>query len=162
MKVMLFGSYDLHQQHSITKIAALKEAGFEIVECRTGFPLKKRNRTESYSPFSILLAAIKEKINYVLLTAKFFTAGKADVMLVMYPAQIEMPLAKILAMLSGRKIIYAPFISVYQTITVQRAYFKPKSIAGRLFYLLDNYACKFSNKIMLDTNAHAEYFSKTF
>ena len=83
-------------------------------------------------------------------------------MLVMYPAQVEMPLAFVLAKLSGKKIIYAPFISVYQTLTVQRAYFKPKSIAGKLFYLLDKYACKLSDRIILDTNAHAEYFSKTF
>jgi len=162
MKVMLFGSYDLHQQHSITKIAALKEAGFEIVECRTEFPLKKRNKAESYSALSIFVAAIKEKINYFKLTWKFLTARKADIMLVMYPAQVEMPLAFVLAKLSGKKIIYAPFISVYQTLTEQRKYFKPMSIAGRLFYLLDKYACKAADKIILDTNAHAEYFSKTF
>jgi glycosyltransferase involved in cell wall biosynthesis len=162
MKVMLFGSYDLHQQHSITKIAALKEAGFEIIECRTEFPLKKRNNAKSYSFFSIVAALIREKINYIKFTVKFFTAGKADVMLVLYPAQVEMPLAWVLAKLGGRKIIYAPFISVYQTLTEQRKYFKPKSIPGRLFFAIDKFACRAADKIILDTNAHADYFSKTF
>ena len=162
MKVMLFGSYDLHQQHSITKIAAIKEAGFEIIECRTEFPLKKRNNSKSYSALNIFIAALKEKINYIKLIGKFVTAGKADVMLVMYPAQVEMPLVYVLAKLGGKKIIYAPFISVYQTLTEQRKYFKPESIAGRLFYVLDKYACKVADKIILDTDAHSEYFSKTF
>ena len=148
MKMMLFGSYDLHQQHSITKIAALKEAGFEIVECRTDFPLKNRNNAKSYSFFSIVAASIREKINYIKLTAKFATAEKADAMLVMYPAQVEMPLVFVLAKLSGKKIIYAPFISVYQTLTEQRKYFKPKSIAGRLFFAIDKYACKAADKII--------------
>src|SRR3989344_8674678 len=162
MKVMLFGSYDLQQQHSITKIAALKEAGFEIAECRTEFPLKKRNNSKNYSALNIFIAALKEKINYIKLIGKFVTAGKADVMLVMYPAQVEMPLAWVLAKLSGKKVIYAPFISVFQTLTEQRKYFKPQSIAGRLFYAIDKYACSAADKIILDTNAHAEYFSKTF
>jgi len=39
-----------------------------------------------------------------------------------------------------------------------RKRFKPNSLGGRIFYWLDKYSCEIADKILLDTNAHVDYF----
>ena len=162
MKVLIFGSYDLHQNTNSDKIDGMRDADIEIIHCREEFWPLKRNKPEFFSAFSMLKFALKFPFYCTKLMIKYAKAGKHDVILVLYPGNPDIFLAKILATINGEKIVYSPFISAYQGLVFQRNYFNKESMKARLLFLLDKLPCMLADVIILDTNAHADYFSSTF
>jgi len=162
LKVLAFGSYDLHQNTNTEKLSGLQEVGVEVVQCRNEFWQKKRNRPEYFSGAAIAWHALRLPLHYAKLLWKYLNAGKYDAMLVLYPGHLDLLLAKPLAFLAGKKIVFSPFISAYQNIVFQRNYAGKNSLRARLFYYLDKVPCILADAIVIDTNAHADYFSKTF
>jgi glycosyltransferase involved in cell wall biosynthesis len=72
------------------------------------------------------------------------------------------PLVPIIRMLTDKPIIFDAFLSTYDTMCFDRKKFKPDSPAGKFFYWLDRYSCEKADMVVLDTDAHIDYFSKTF
>ena len=72
------------------------------------------------------------------------------------------PLVPIIRLFSSKPILFDAFISSYDTLCYDRKKFKPDSIFGNFFYWLDKHSCIVSNKILLDTNQHIDYFCKTY
>jgi glycosyltransferase involved in cell wall biosynthesis len=72
------------------------------------------------------------------------------------------PLVPIIRMLTSKPVIFDAFLSTYDTMCFDRKRFKPDSLAGRFFFWLDRYSCVQADSILLDTDAHIDYFTKTF
>lgn len=72
------------------------------------------------------------------------------------------PLVPIIKRLSNKPIVFDAFLSAYDTMCFDRKRFKPYSLAGRSFYWLDKHSCDLADKVLLDTNAHIDYFVSTF
>lgn len=85
-----------------------------------------------------------------------------DVMLVGYPGQRVILLAKILAVLSRKPLIFDVFISVYDTRIFDREYHRPGSLRSVYYWLQDWFSCQLSDIILLDTYAHIDFFVNTF
>ncbi len=98
---------------------------------------------------------------YVVLLLKFLCTSKRDVDVIIlgFRAHEIFPL---LRLLTRKPIITDAFISLYDTLCYDRKRFPPQSIIGRLAFWIDRYMCAKSEKIILDTEAHSEYFSQTF
>ena len=64
--------------------------------------------------------------------------------------------------LARRPILFDMHISVYDTFCLDRRWFAPNSIMGRLTFWLDTTASRRATHILIDTDTHAEYISKTF
>ncbi len=54
------------------------------------------------------------------------------------------------------------YLSIFDTLCFDRKKFRPGSLPGRLAFGLDKTACKLADHILLDTQAHIEYFTQTF
>ena len=72
------------------------------------------------------------------------------------------PLVPIIKMLTNKPIIFDAFLSTFDTLCFDRKRFKPGSIAGKLLYWLDRYSCAQADRVLLDTDAHIDYFTQTF
>lgn len=72
------------------------------------------------------------------------------------------PLVPIVKKLCKRPIIFDAFLSSYDTMCFDRKRFAPESPAGRFFYRLDRYSCQLADRVLLDTEAHIDYFTSTF
>lgn len=59
-------------------------------------------------------------------------------------------------------MLFDPFVSVYDTFCLDRQRFGPRSIPGRLAFALDQWSCRLADRILLDTQAHCDYFAQTF
>ena len=73
--------------------------------------------------------------------------------------QVIMPFIKLR---TRKPIIFDAFISLYDTLCFDRQIFRPTSLIGKLAFWLDNKSCLWADVIITDTNAHTDYFSKTF
>jgi glycosyltransferase involved in cell wall biosynthesis len=71
-------------------------------------------------------------------------------------------LVPIIRPLTRKPIILDAVISVYDTLCYDRKTVSPTSLKGKLCYKLDKIACELSDFILVDTNAHKDYFINTF
>ncbi|MBP6885639.1 MAG: glycosyltransferase [Candidatus Pacebacteria bacterium] len=99
-------------------------------------------------------------MKYLRLALRLFRLrGTYDVMLVGFPGQEVMFVARLFA---SAPIVFDVFTSHYMGYILDRAYFKPGSFRARVYRFLDYWSCRFADMIILDTNAHIDFFVSEF
>jgi glycosyltransferase involved in cell wall biosynthesis len=139
--------------------------GHVVKECHIPLWADKVDKTGclggSKGAFLLLLRLLTV---YTRLLFKYLSAGHYDVILVGYPGHLDVLIAKCLEYVSGRrkKIVFDAFISLHDTIVCDRRMVKAGSVMARIIFQLDRIACLSSDVLLLDTDAHADYFQNTF
>jgi len=91
--------------------------------------------------------------------AAWYLRRAPDVVLVGFYGQ---PLLPVVRALTRRPIVLDAYVSTYDTLCFDRCWFRPNSIAGRLAFALDLWACRWADRLLFDTQAHRDYFVRTF
>ena len=141
MKILFISGREPGYVRNAMILKGLKGSGVEILDCAD-------------SSASYPARYVKALINFSLARGKGF-----DLVLVGFLGQ---PLVPVIRRLTGKPIIFDAFLSVYDTMCFDRKRFKAHSPAGRFFYWLDRYSCEKADRILLDTGAHIDYFTRTF
>lgn len=139
MKILYFGAYDPKYPRNRTLINGLRSVGATVIECndRSSFGLK-----------------------YLKLIFKFWRLRKSfDVMVVGFPGQESMILARIL---TSAPIIFDVFTSHYGGHVLDRETYSPESLRARYYKLIDRVSCRLADRVILDTNAHINFFVNEF
>jgi len=159
MRVCYFGSYDPTYPRNRILLKGMIRNDIDTIECNA--PLRRSFKPSSrYRNFlsRIGLGSKSLPIKYLSLIKKHAVCNY-DVMLVGYLAHPVFPLAK---MISRKPKVIDIFYSLYDTLVFDRKIFDQGSFKSKILYYLDKLACDSSDIILLDTNQHIEYFSKTF
>lgn len=139
MKICYFGIYNKDYSRNQILISGLRANGIEVIECSSD------------------LSGIKK---YFDLIKKHWKIRKDyDKMIVGFPGQQVMILAKFL---TSKPIIFNVFVSLYDSVVLDRQELKPNSIKAKYFWFLDWLSSHLADKIILDTNNHIDYFVKNF
>lgn len=146
MRIIYFGTYNPNYSRNRVLIKGLKENGVEIIECRV---------------------SAKDKLKYLKLVWRFLRSPRFNLMIVGFPGQEVMFLARLLTLrlCSGRArkpIIFDAFTSHYGGYILDRQYYSKKSWRAKYYRFLDTWSCKLADLILLDTNAHIDFFVKEF
>jgi glycosyltransferase involved in cell wall biosynthesis len=139
IKVCYFGSYDPKYTRNRVIIFGLKQNGVNVFECQDAS--------------SILL-------RYFKLLWKYLYLKKHDVIIVHGHGNV--PLAWLLAKIFRRKLIFDPFISLYDTAIFDRKEVDEKSVKAKYYYYLDKWCCALADIVMVDTWGHLRYFHEEF
>ncbi|PIS04807.1 MAG: hypothetical protein COT81_04645 [Candidatus Buchananbacteria bacterium CG10_big_fil_rev_8_21_14_0_10_42_9] len=139
MTVCYFGIFDPDYPRNRILLDGLKQNGVEIIMCNS--------RAKGFKKYSELINRHKE------------IKDQYDVMVVGYMGHLIMPLAKVL---SRKPIIFDAFLSLYNTMVYDRQVCSPKSPKAWYYYVLDWLACRLADHVVIDTQAHIDYFVKTF
>lgn len=155
--VMYFGTYEKNYPRNRIMIKGLNRNNIDVIECHQPVWEKSEDKTGKFfkSKNKIILNLIK---GYLKLIKKYIKSEKSNTIIVGYPGQFDMILARLLA--PRKKIIFNPMISMYDTIVLDRKLFKKKSIPAKLTIILDKLSCKLANLVILDTPEHARYFER--
>jgi len=139
MIVCYFGIYNKDYARNKILISGLRKNGVEVIECN------------SKRPFLL---------KYFDLVVQYWkTRKKFDLIIVGFPGQTIVPLAKLIC---RKRIIFDAFLSVYDSYIFDRKTASPKSLKAKYYWFLDWFSCKLADKILLDTNEHIKYFSEVF
>ena len=141
MKILFISGREPAYMRNAVILEGLIKNGVEIIEC-----------TSSSNSYIVRYSKILEK--FILNRKKDF-----DLLFVGYFGQ---PLVPIVKKLSSKPIIFDAFLSAYDTMCFDRKKFKHNSLRGKFFYWLDKHSCELADKVLLDTNAHRDYFVNTF
>lgn len=79
-----------------------------------------------------------------------------------YAGFLGQPLALWLGLLRRRPVVLDAFISLYDTVCFDRHLASELSVVGRLAYWTDRLSLEKSKVVVVDTNAHADFFSMQF
>ena len=139
MTVLYFGIYNPDYARNWVLLNGLRKNGVEVLECR-----------ESSTGL----------IKFFKLFLKYWKfAGKYDVMVVGFPGQEVMFLARFL---TKNPIIFDAFTSHYEGYILDRRKFPKHSWRATYYRSLDKWSCRLADIVLLDTEAHISFFLKEF
>jgi glycosyltransferase involved in cell wall biosynthesis len=141
MKVCYFGSYDPKYSRNRIIIKGLKQNGVEVFECQDDSPIWLR---------------------YFKLLWKYLHLKRHDVIIVGTQGHTSVILAWLLAKIFRRKLIFDPFISLYDTAVFDRKEVDKSSLKAKYYYYLDKWSCALADIVIVDTREHLNYFHKKF
>ena len=139
MKVCYFGIYNPEYSRNKILISGLKKNGVDVLECRT-------DKKGILKYFDLINKYIDIKNDY-------------EVMIVGFPGQQAMILARIL---TKKPIVLDAFISLYDSMVLDRKLTGIKSLRAYYYWWLDKLSMGLADLILFDTNKHIEYASREF
>jgi len=147
MKVCLFGSYvkdsfGIPSGNGGTLLKKILELqNVEVIECHEVIK----------SVFSFIPAYLKLFFKHRKL--------KYDIMVIPWRGILTLPLAKLI---HKKPIIYFPAFSIYDTLVNDRKKIKPQSLKAKFVHFIDKLACKWSDRVILESLEEINYFIREF
>jgi glycosyltransferase involved in cell wall biosynthesis len=161
MKIMYFGTYDREYPRNKIFIEGLKQNKVEVIEVNAPIKNKKNYETKQFLKNNLALIG-GYLIAYFKLLPKIVKAKNYEAIIVGFPSFFDVFLAKIISVLSGKKLYINPLVSVYNTLVEDRKVVKEKSLTAKIIFNTELLGLKLCDKIILDTETHIEYFTKKF
>jgi glycosyltransferase involved in cell wall biosynthesis len=162
MRIVYWGTYDIGKPRNRIIIQGLKENGVQVIECHANVWEGVEDKSQ--------LSGIKPKLNrfflllksYPLLIYRYLRLPPHDVIIVGYMGQFDVFFIWFFAKLRGVPVCWDVFLSLYDTVVIDRKIVSTKSIFAFLLYLLEWFASRAASLLLLDTRAHAQYFEELF
>jgi glycosyltransferase involved in cell wall biosynthesis len=161
LRVCYFGTYRDEYSRNRILIAGLRRAGVEVVECHVRLWRDIEDRVQAVQGGWKSAAFVWRvaRAYLALLAAWWRIRGDYDVMVVGYPGQFDLYLARLLAW--GRPLVWDVFMSIYLIATErglgQRS---PRTVAG--LRTIEKWACRLPDRLVLDTDDYVEWFGQTY
>jgi glycosyltransferase involved in cell wall biosynthesis len=164
LKICYFGTYSAGEGYPVNRvlIQGLRRAGATVWECRvpvTGDDPPAGQRWKAARPLTWPWLALRWGWTWARLAARFLAGPQCDVVIVGYPGHVDVLLARVL---TRRPVALNALLSLHDTVVRDRRLLPERSMAARLLHSLDRLACRAADVVLLDTNAHIEYFRAEF
>lgn len=162
MRVCYFGTYRANYSRNQIMIEGLRRNGVEVIECHV--PLWKgiEDRVEAASGGWMRLAFIVRVIRaYWRLLRAYVKVSDYDIMMLGYPGQLDVYLARLLTWLRGKPLVLDVFMSIY-LIASERGLTDKHPVTARLIYWLEKIACLLPDLLIIDTAEYVQWFQETY
>ncbi|HXC51689.1 MAG TPA: glycosyltransferase [Candidatus Limnocylindrales bacterium] len=159
MRAAFFGTYN--RRHTANRIAscAVRAAGYEIVEFHDALWERTRDKDAAYfSPRSLIVLARQWLASAWRLSRAWWRSGGAPVAIVGFNGQLDILLLKMLAPRYGPRIVFAPLVSLTETLVEDRRVYAEGTFGARILRMLDRLTCRAADVVVVDTEAHRRYF----
>lgn len=162
MKVCYFGTYRAEYSRNRIMIEGLRQNQVTVVECHETLWQGIEERVDAVAGGwrrpQFLWRAVSV---YARLVWKFWRSHQQfDVVVVGYPGQFDVYLARILCWLTGKPLIWDIFMSIY-LIACERNLDQQHPLTVRLIRSLEWFACRLPERLIIDTAEYADWFWKT-
>lgn len=163
MKVCYFGTYDVNRSRNRVIIEGLRQNGIQVVECHADLWRDTADKIRAVKA-GLFAPSLWRRflVSYLRLLREYTRVGHYDVMMVGYAGHFDVFLAKLLAIVSRKPLVFDIFIPLTEIIVEDRKLACRGSLLARTVYLLDKYSCCLANLVLLDTEAHIQYLHDEF
>lgn len=143
-------------------IEGLRRNGVEVIECHESLWHGIEDRVEAASGGWMRLSFLKRVLQtYTRLLRKYRQLGDYDVMVLGYPGQFDVPLARVLTWLRGKPLVLDVFMSVY-LIAWERGLTAQSRLTARLLRAIEWLACRLPDLLILDTEDYVAWFQENY
>jgi glycosyltransferase involved in cell wall biosynthesis len=162
LRVCYFGTYRADYARNRLMIARLRQMGVQVIEChaRLWRGIEDREQVggggwKSPHFWQRVITA------YARLLWRYLRAEPYDVMMVGYPGQPDIPLARLLTWISGKPLVWDVLMSIY-LIALERKLDERSRFSAEMIRRLERLDCRLVDWFLLDTPAYADWFQKTY
>jgi len=166
MDIVHFGTYSTGEGYPRNNVvsAALRHAGCRVVEChREAWGDAPSRAAALTGRTAAIKTAVKLAAAWVALAWKYLVKTPPhDLLIVGYPGHLDVFPARLLAALRGKPVVLDAFLSVYEAAVEDRGLLAPSSIKAKALKFIDEAGCRAADAVLLDTQAHIDYYSRNF
>lgn len=162
MRILYFGTYRDRYVRNRLMIERLQMNGVEVVECHATLWRGIEDREaiggggwRSPRFWGRALSA------YVLLLWRYLRAGRYDLMIVGYPGQPDLPLARLLSWLRRKPLAWDVLMSIY-LIALERGLDRSSPAGVGLIRAVEKLACRLPDYFLLDTEEYSRWFQREY
>jgi glycosyltransferase involved in cell wall biosynthesis len=158
LQVCYFGTYRSNYSRNQMMIAGLRANGVDVVECHQTLwqGIDDRVRVVSggwYRP-EFLWRVIR---SYVSLLNKYRKIGDYDILMVGYPGQFDVFVARLLSWLKHRPLVWDVFMSI-NLISLERGLDNKSRFSTSMVRKIEGVALKIPDMLILDTKEYVDWF----
>jgi glycosyltransferase involved in cell wall biosynthesis len=143
-------------------IEGLRRDGAKVIECHEplwhGIEDRVQTASGGWARPSFLIRVLR---TYVRLLRKYRDIGDYDVMVLGYPGQLDVLLARVLTRLRRKPLVLDVFMSIY-LIAQERGLTARHPFTARLVYLLEKLACWLPDLLIIDTAEYVRWFQEVY
>lgn len=161
LRVCYFGTYRANYSRNQMMIAGLRLNGVEVIECHETLWYGIEDRVQTTSG-GWLRPAFWWRVlrTYGCLLRKYRQVQDYDILMVGYPGQFDVFLARLLAWMRGKPLVWDIFMSIY-LIALERGLQARSSFTVNLLRLFEWAALRLPNLLILDTAEYVTWFHAT-
>lgn len=161
MKLLFWGTADKGKPRVRLLLAALKQSPVNLQEIHSNIWGELRDKSRM-SIRQILLQIVTWFCAYPVLVWRFLCAPKPDAVLMSYPAQLDVLVLWPFARLRGVPIVMDIFISLYDTVVLDRKMLRPNGLVARTLWGFEWISLRAANRLFIDTSPHARHIERLF
>jgi glycosyltransferase involved in cell wall biosynthesis len=159
--VCYFGTYRAEYSRNQIMIEGLRRAGVNVIECRAQLWTGIEDRVQAASGGWIRPHFFVRVIQaYLDLLRRYCAVDDYDVMVVGYPGQLDVYLARLLTWLRRKPLAWDVFMSIY-LIALERGLDKRSALTVWAIRQIERLACHLPDLLILDTAEYVEWFHRT-
>ncbi len=159
--VCYFGTYRQEYSRNQIMIEGLRQAGVDVIECQEPLWRGVEDRVQTASGGWLRPAFIWRALRaYWHLFRRYRRVGDYDILVVGYPGQLDVFLARLLTWLHHKPLVWDVFMSIY-LIALERGLDKHSRFTLGLLRRLEWTACRLPDLLILDTSEYVAWFGKT-
>ena len=159
MRVCYFGTYRANYSRNCIMIEGLRRSGVEVIECHEDLWYGIEDRVEIASGGWLSLRFFWRLLRaYIRLILAHRKVGAYDVMVVGYPGQLDVYLARLLSWVRGKPLVWDVFMSIY-LIALERELDQRSCLSTKLLSALERWACRLPERLILDTTDYVQWFN---
>lgn len=163
MIVCYWGTYDRDYPRNRILIQGLRAGGAEVRECQAALwrdsADKVRHARAGWLRPALLL---RWAWTYATLSVRFLASPRPDFLFVGYSGHFDVFPAWCLSRLRRVPLVFDAFLSLYDSLVLDRGAFDRNGSKARLLAWVDRTACRLADRVLLDTRAHVEYFCQAY
>lgn len=163
MEICYWGTYDRDYPRNRILMAALRSTGAEVRECH--FPLWRGTADKLRGAGAGWLRPglwWRWAWGYTRLGLSFLASPRPDFLFVGYSGHFDVVPAWVLSRLRRVPLVFDAFLSLYDSLVLDRTTIVPGSLKARLLAGVDRTACRLADRVLIDTESHRDFFCRTF
>ncbi|MBM4247311.1 MAG: glycosyltransferase family 4 protein, partial [Deltaproteobacteria bacterium] len=157
MNALLFGTYNSRHAANALLVGDLRAAGVTVRECHEPLWEEARDKDAPYfAPAGLAALALRYARAASRLARRIGgEGGAASLLVVGFNGQLDVLLARLLD--RRRPILFAPLVTVTETLVADRETYVEGSVAAALLAALDRATLRAADVVLIDTAAHRDY-----
>lgn len=162
MRICIFGAADLGKPRTRILLAGLRAQNAVAGECLADIWRGVEDKSQVRGWTQRFRLALRYILAYPALVWRYCRAPRHDAVFVAYMGHFDVLVLWPFAKLRGVKIVWDAFLSLYDTVVEDRKLVRVGGVWAKLIGAFERLACAAADCIVLDTKAHAHYFSKRY
>lgn len=159
--VLLWGTYDAGKPRLRILREGMAAADIQVSILHAGVWERFRDKSRM-GPRAALRVGMRLLLAYPLLLIRLLRAERPDLVLVSYPGLMDVLLAKLVARWWRVPVFFDVFISLYDTIVLDRKMLRAGSIAARCLFAVEQWSLRAADRAFMDTASHARRIEQLF